>query len=57
MSNVLKIKKIENKIDLKDLKIESDPCKILFTKYGLLRGDDCMHDCKKGHPANGSIAY
>nr|WP_314278615.1 hypothetical protein [uncultured Peptostreptococcus sp.] len=57
MSNVLKIKKIENKIKLKDLKIESDPCKILFTKYGVLRGDDCMHDCKKGHPANGSIAY
>lgn len=57
MTNIEKIKKIENKVDLKDLNIESNPCKILFTKYKILRGDDCMTDCHKGHPANGSIAY
>lgn len=51
------VRKIEKKIELKDLKVESDPCKINFTLYKKLRTDDCMHDCKSGHPANGSIAY
>lgn len=56
-----KIEKIEKKIELKDLSIngrhESDPCKINYDKDGTLRSDDCMYDCRKGHPANASIAY
>lgn len=57
MDNSLELKKIDNKVELNDLRIESDPCKILYTLYKQLRGDDCMYDCKSGHPANGSIAY
>lgn len=51
----------KQKIELKDLSInvrhEYDSCKINYNKYGALRSYDCMYDCRKGHPANASIAY
>lgn len=53
-----KIEKIEQKIELKDLSINSDPCKINYDQnHKNLRTDDCMFDCTKGYAASGSIAY
>jgi hypothetical protein len=51
-----KIEKIE-KIELKDLSINGNPCKINFDRHDRMRTDDCMFDCSRGYGANGSIAY
>ena len=42
----LEVKKIENKLELKDMEINSDPCKSYWDKKHLKHEYDCDYDCK-----------
>lgn len=58
LENGLKVKKITNKIELKDMEINADPCKIYYDKYDLLHEYDCDYDCGLGLlGAQASVAY
>jgi len=56
---MLKVKKIKEKIELKDMEINDDPCKYFWSQYKLVGQYDCMSDCKyKGKvSAYGSDRY
>ena len=53
----MKIEKIKEKIEIKDMQVNADPCKINYDLYGQLRTDDCMYDCTDPVGPYGSIAY
>lgn len=44
--NMLKVKKIEEKVELKDMEINADPCKYHWTQYHTAGRYDCLRDCK-----------
>ena len=56
---ILEVKKIKEKIELKDMEINDDPCKYYWSQYKLVGQYDCMSDCKyKGKvTAYGSDRY
>ncbi len=57
---MIKIEKINEKIELLDVEIQSEPCKMYFDKQHIRGKYDCMHDCIDGNGhANkyGSDAY
>lgn len=56
---MLKVKKIKEKIELKDMEINDDPCKYHWLQYHTAGRYDCLSDCKyKGKvSAYGSDRY
>ncbi|CEN24006.1 hypothetical protein [Paraclostridium sordellii] len=59
---MIEVKKIKEKVELKDMEINGDPCKYFWNQYHAAGHDDCMEDCTeckgwKLHCANGSDRY
>ena len=55
----MKIEKIKEKIEIKDMQVNGDPCKYYFDEYGWTGQYDCMNDCiaPNESPAYGSVVY
>ncbi|EGT4909472.1 hypothetical protein DAF77_05350 [Clostridioides difficile] len=45
LNDELKVNKIINKIEVKDMEINADPCKVYWEDYGLMHEVDCDKDC------------
>lgn len=43
---MLKVEEIKEKIELKDMEINGNPCKYFWTQYNRVGEYDCMTDCK-----------
>ncbi|MCR2043152.1 hypothetical protein [Anaerosalibacter massiliensis] len=56
---MLKIEKIEEKIELLDVEAQADPCKYKYERDKVTGTYDCLHDCTKGGKRTPyqSIAY
>jgi hypothetical protein len=53
---MLEIKKIEEKVELKDLEVQSDPCKYFWNKSHVAGLYDCLEDCLHKTPKQ-SVCY
>lgn len=42
---MLKIKKIQRKIEIKDVAVQDDPCRVSWDKYRIPGDYDCLYDC------------
>ncbi len=50
---MLKIKKIQKRLEIKDVAVQSDSCKWLWIGLGIVGGTDCLNDCNSSkHPAS-----
>ncbi|WP_170177307.1 hypothetical protein [Acidilutibacter cellobiosedens] len=54
---MLKIKKIENKIEVKDVAGQNDPCKYYWEDEGKKGKYDCLVDCYDHSAPYGSDLY
>ncbi|MCR2043146.1 hypothetical protein [Anaerosalibacter massiliensis] len=53
---MLKIKKIEEKMELLDVEAQADPCKFFWDNDGVAGLYDCLKDCK-GKTPYASVKY
>lgn len=51
------ITKITEKLELKDVEVQADPCKAWWTEHGIWGKDDCLKDCYSGTTAFNSTWY
>lgn len=54
---MIEVQKIKEKVELKDMEINADPCKYIWEDYGRRGGKDCLIDCVDCGPEGGYCAY